>query len=426
MKPILTLVAALTMLLAVAAPAAAYHESDETHPFGSDAFQRTWARTDKPVADLAVSRTWMWGPSPYTQIMQEPYAESPANNRWVQYFDKSRMEINNPAGDMGSVWYVTNGLLVVEMVEGWYQTGDATFDVSPEPADIPIAGDPDSPGPTYADIHSLGLRDVLPSAAGSALTTRLAGDGTMTHDPSLVAAGVTAGPLSEPTDHRVASVFWEFMNSVGPIYDTQSSATITGHLFADPYYATGLPITEAYWSEVTVGDMPQDVLWQCFERRCLTYTPGNDAGWQVEAGNVGQHYYRWRYTTETVSLFFLSLNDGGPVGCGDSLVEVSTQIEKSQTVEAKISNALQKLFAQNDAYYGQSGLYNAFHQSNLDVGSVTIAAGAATVDLTGQWTVGGVCDEPRTEAQLEAAVLQFPGISSVTFTLNGGPIPTLP
>jgi hypothetical protein len=27
----------------------------------------------------------------------------------------------------------------------------------------------------------------------------------------------------------------------------------------------------------------------------LTYTPGNPAGWQVEAGNVGQHYFQWRY-----------------------------------------------------------------------------------------------------------------------------------
>ncbi len=34
---------------------------------------------------------------------------------------------------------------------------------------------------------------------------------------------------------------------------------------------------------------------QCFERRCLTYTPSNATGWQVEAGNVGRHYYTWRY-----------------------------------------------------------------------------------------------------------------------------------
>jgi hypothetical protein len=39
---------------------------------------------------------------------------------------------------------------------------------------------------------------------------------------------------------------------------------------------------------------------QCFERRCLTYTPGNDPAWQVEAGNVGQHYYAWRYGPQVI------------------------------------------------------------------------------------------------------------------------------
>jgi hypothetical protein len=38
-----------------------------------------------------------------------------------------------------------------------------------------------------------------------------------------------------------------------------------------------------------------DVLIQCFQRRCLTYTPSNPDGWRVEAGNIGQHYYAWRY-----------------------------------------------------------------------------------------------------------------------------------
>jgi hypothetical protein len=61
------------------------------------------------------------------------------------------------------------------------------------------------------------------------------------------------------------------------------------------FYATGFPITEPYWSRVPVGGTPRDVLIQCFERRCMTWTPSNPAGWQVEMGNVGQHYYRWRY-----------------------------------------------------------------------------------------------------------------------------------
>ena len=67
--------------------------------------------------------------------------------------------------------------------------------------------------------------------------------------------------------------------------------------FLNPFYATGYPITEAYWATVKVAGVAQDVLVQCFERRCLTYTPGNAAGWEVEAGNVGQHYYAWRYGT---------------------------------------------------------------------------------------------------------------------------------
>jgi hypothetical protein len=69
----------------------------------------------------------------------------------------------------------------------------------------------------------------------------------------------------------------------------------TAPLFVHAFCATGLPITEAYWGNVKVGGDHTDVLIECFERRCLTYTPGNPAGWQVEAGNVGQRYYEWRY-----------------------------------------------------------------------------------------------------------------------------------
>ena len=94
-------------------------------------------------------------------------------------------------------------------------------------------------------------------------------------------------------DHRVASVFWEFMNEEGVVWEDEEF--IDDLLFPNPYYATGYPITEAYWAEVLVAGVPMDVLVQCFERRCLTYTPGNPEGWKVEAGNVGQHYYRWRY-----------------------------------------------------------------------------------------------------------------------------------
>jgi hypothetical protein len=37
------------------------------------------------------------------------------------------------------------------------------------------------------------------------------------------------------------------------------------------------------------------VLIQAFERRVLTYVPSQPADWQVEMGNIGLHYFEWRY-----------------------------------------------------------------------------------------------------------------------------------
>ncbi|MGA7672435.1 MAG: peptidase S8, partial [Nitrolancea sp.] len=73
------------------------------------------------------------------------------------------------------------------------------------------------------------------------------------------------------------------------------SANVKGQLFDPTFFATGYPITEAYWAKVKVAGTVKDVLVQCFERRCLTYTPSNPTGWQVEMGNIGRHYYLWRY-----------------------------------------------------------------------------------------------------------------------------------
>jgi hypothetical protein len=94
----------------------------------ADAFQRTWMRTDKPVADGQVGRTWMWGPMETAVEVTERYFEAPNGERQVMYFDKSRMEVTNPGGDPNSIWYVTNGLLVQEMVTGEMQMGDSFFD----------------------------------------------------------------------------------------------------------------------------------------------------------------------------------------------------------------------------------------------------------------------------------------------------------
>ena len=60
-------------------------------------------------------------------------------------------------------------------------------------------------------------------------------------------------------------------------------------------FVLGLPLSEPYWSQVKVGGADKEVLIQIFERRAVTYTPSNAPVWQVEMGNVGQHYHTWRY-----------------------------------------------------------------------------------------------------------------------------------
>jgi subtilisin family serine protease len=256
-------------------------------------FAGTWSRTDRPVKDLAVSRTWMWGDGPSASALWEEYADAPDGRRAVQYFDKSRMEVTHPDGDATSPWYVTNGLLVVELVTGNLQLGDDLFEER-APAEVNVAGDPDVLlGPTYATFGALRAVPALPD--GAVVIQRLTRDGTVTDDPGLSGYGVTAAyRVTVPEiDHQVASPFWAFMNATGLVHE--GGRNVEAPLFLNPFYATGYPITEAYWTTVMVGGIPRDVLVQCFERRCLTYTPDNPPGWQVEAGNVGRHYYIWRY-----------------------------------------------------------------------------------------------------------------------------------
>jgi type VII secretion-associated serine protease mycosin len=255
-----------------------------------NAMQALWAMTDQPVVDGAVNRTWLWGDTPFLHTY-EGYDETQHGVRLVYYFDKSRMEVTNPLGDRAQRWYVTNGLLVNELVSGRMQVGDERF-VTRTPARVNVAGDADDPfGPTYASFTN--LRDAEPIAEGAMVFQTITRGGNVGINARLTDYGVTGAVWIPETNHRVASVFWAYLNSTGPIATTEG--LIEGPLFDPWFFATGFPITEAYWARVNVAGIATDVLIQCFERRCLTYTPSNPAGWQVEMGNVGRHYYTWRY-----------------------------------------------------------------------------------------------------------------------------------
>jgi hypothetical protein len=183
---------------------------------------------------------------------------------------------------------VTNGLLVVEMISGRLRLGVDRFEQR-DPAQVPVAGDPDGRiGPTYAAFA--GALKSAPLADGSTITQTINRTGRAGNNDVYARYGVTAVAYVPKTQHRIASVFWDYLNSTGLVL--QDGQHPDSRLFDPPVYATGYPVSEAYWSRITAAGREQDVLIQCFERRCLTYMPENPEGWKVEMGNVGQHYHR--------------------------------------------------------------------------------------------------------------------------------------
>ncbi|NWJ96605.1 MAG: hypothetical protein HXX20_12550 [Chloroflexi bacterium] len=259
---------------------------------------QVWKRTDLPVANGSAQRTWIWGPKAF-EIRQEDYAESPGGKRLVAYFDKTRMEINNPNGDRSSKWFVTNGLLVKELISGQQQVGDNTL-ISYLPAEVPAAGDltsnPNSP--TYASLY--GVTTLVPglntasNLVGQFVTSTIDREGKVGNDLRF-ANKVSLSYYDSNLGHNIANVFWDYFQKTGPVVDN-NGVTRNGQV-VDWTFAMGLPITEPYWARVTVGGQEKDVLIQAFERRVLTYTPDNTPNWRVEMGNVGLHYYQWRSQT---------------------------------------------------------------------------------------------------------------------------------
>ena len=238
--------------------------------FASPAFRTAWQAGESRAPNF-------WGPLANARDgQQEQYAEASGGQRLVQYFDKGRMELTNGAQ--------TNGLLATELVKGQMQTGDATFQAKAPPS-IPIAGDPTNPGPTYAQVGgSATLTSAAPSAPHADIRQALTMSGAPgpfafpANDPQ-----ATIGAYDAPTSHNVAAAFVAFRDTVG-------LATI------------GYAIVEPFWTNISVGGNATNVLVQVFERRVLTYTPSNTDPFKVEFGNIGQHYYQWRYGSNAAPL----------------------------------------------------------------------------------------------------------------------------
>ena len=271
--------------------------------FANPQFQGAWSRTDGLVASGTVKRPWVWGPVPGRSVA-EPFAGLPGNSHLVQYFDKGRMEINDPNGNPDDPFYVTNGLLAVELISGQMQTGLSTFE-GRSPASINLASDADDPSaPTYLSFNGVANIPGAPnerrkqSQVGQVVRTAIDRQGvTQPWPQDHLDYGVKIAHFEEATGHNIPDIFWDYLNQQTQI--VQKEQVVTGPLFFPWFAVTGYPISEPYWSYVKVSGKYTDVLVQAYERRVLTFVPHLPSPFKVQMGNIGQHYYEWRYLAKS-------------------------------------------------------------------------------------------------------------------------------
>jgi hypothetical protein len=264
MRRIVAIVGSCALLLSL------FHgvRTEAASVFASPAFQQQWQQGEAITANF-------WGPLATAHNgQQESYKESPSGQRLVQYFDKGRMELAGAS--------VTNGLLATELVTGRVQMGDNTFESRPPPA-IPIAGDPDNPGPTYAALASnaKALFDAAPARTGSATQSVVSATGDISAGTTSADSAASFTVYDATTKHNVPKAFSD--------YRARAGLPTIGYALSEPFFAT-----------VKIAGVQRQVLVQVFERRVLTYTATNPAAFQVEMGNVGNHYYQWRYGSSSV------------------------------------------------------------------------------------------------------------------------------
>lgn len=261
--------------------------------FADPAFASVWYRTDQLVASGQVTRSWLWGPRG-RMARTESYAQLAGGIRQVQYFDKARMEVSDSNGDRSKRWFVTTGLLVAEMVTGRMQVGNNEF-VEQAPATMPVAGDVnDSSSPNYASFRSVVVEPAA-DRSGQTVIDAIDRDGKVYRINQEAISGAKLVRYVAETGHNIPQAFWDYINAQGPVQEGKNTRIDT---LMDWVFTLGYPISEPYWMKIRVAGAERSVLVQLFQRRVLTYDPVNPANWQVEMGNVGRHYYVWRYGVE--------------------------------------------------------------------------------------------------------------------------------
>jgi hypothetical protein len=117
---------------------------------------------------------------------------------------------------------------------------------------------------------------------------------------------------------------------------------------------------------------------------------------------------------QQIKVYLVAVGDNGQagkkIGCEDSLVPVTRSIRKTAS---PLKAALEELLSTPPETGANPKLQNFWKGRNLRVKSVSIRSSTATIHMSGEVFVAGICDEPRIESQIEETARQFPTVKRV-------------
>jgi hypothetical protein len=121
---------------------------------------------------------------------------------------------------------------------------------------------------------------------------------------------------------------------------------------------------------------------------------------------------------DMVKVPLIAVDDNGAsgmkIGCGDSVIMVDRPLSSPDA----LVQAYSELLAIRTRDYGESGLVDPLYQSTLTIKNIYVQDGIAYIHLEGEFMMGGECDIPRVQAQLEQTALQFPEVTAVQVFIN--------
>lgn len=210
--------------------------------------------------------------------------------------------------------------------------------------------------------------------------------------------------------------------------DARSSGDEVGALDGDPLFnAQDMEIKNFSITEgrVSAGETSVTVTFENFgaKHQIIFRLLARGSGWRISdieyddsmtLVGILKSDSRSAESGQAIKVYLVAVGDDGrsgkKIGCGDSLVAVTRTIKKTT---APLTAALSELLSTPSQSDATPALENFWKGRNLTVQSVSISNGTATIRLSGEVFVAGICDEPRIQSQIEATARQFPTVKRV-------------